>query len=159
MVVVDKLTCYAHFIPLRHPFTIAKVALAYMDNVFKLHSLPEIIVSDNDPIFTSRFWKELFSLIGTELCMSSAYHPKTNGQSQRVNQCLEIYLCCFTHACPSRWSHSSLWRSIGTTPVNTQRSRPHHLLLCMVMNHATRGLNLLRSAPSLHFKIGWKNAS
>lgn len=104
MVVVDKLTRYAHFIPLHHPFTAAKVALAYTDHVFKLHSLPEVIISDRDPIFTSRFWKELFSQIGTELRMSSAYHPETDGQTERVNQCLEIYLRCFTHACPSKWS-------------------------------------------------------
>lgn len=81
LVIVDKLTRYAHFIPLHHPFTAAKVALAFVDNVFKLHSMPEIIVSDRDPIFTSRFWKELFSLVGTDLRMSSAYHPKTDGQS------------------------------------------------------------------------------
>jgi hypothetical protein len=104
MVVVDKFTRYAHFIPLHHPFTAAKVAAAYMTNVFKLHSLPKVMVSDRDPIFTSRFWKELFSLMGSELRMSSAYHPQTDGQSERVNQCLEIYLRCFTHACPTKWS-------------------------------------------------------
>jgi hypothetical protein len=92
MVVVDKYTRYAHFIPLHHPFTAAKVAAAYMTNVFKLHSLPKVMISDRDPIFTSRFWKELFQLLGSELRMSSAYHPQTDGQSERVNQCLEIYL-------------------------------------------------------------------
>ena len=102
MVVVDKFTRYAHFIPLRHPFTTTKVALAYMDNVFKLHSLPKTMVSDRDPIFTSQFWHELFSQLGSELRMSSAYHPQTDGQSERVNQCLEIYLRCFTHACPKK---------------------------------------------------------
>jgi hypothetical protein len=104
MVVVDKYTRYAHFIPLHHPFTAAKVAAAYMTNVFKLHSLPKVMISDRDPIFTSRFWKELFELLGSELRMSSAYHPQTDGQSERVNQCLEIYLRCFTHACPTKWS-------------------------------------------------------
>lgn len=104
MVVVDKFTRYAHFIPLRHPFTAAKVASAYIDNVFKLHSLPKTMVSDRDPIFTSRFWKELFTQLGSELCMSSAYHPQTDGQSERVNQCLEVYLRCFTHACQKKWS-------------------------------------------------------
>lgn len=104
MVVVDKFTRFAHFIPLHHPFTAAKVAAAYLNNVFKLHSLPKIMVSDRDPIFTSRFWKEFFSMMGNELRINSAYHPQTDGQSGRVNQCLEIYLRCFTHACPGKWS-------------------------------------------------------
>lgn len=109
MVVVDKYTHYAHFIPLHHPFTAAKVAAAYLDHVFKLHSLPKVMISDRDPIFTSRFWQELFKLLGSELNMSLAHHPQTDGQSERVNQCLETYLRCFTHACPSKWSqHLSL---------------------------------------------------
>jgi hypothetical protein len=109
MVVVDKFTHYAHFIPLHHPFSAAKVATAYMDHVFKLHSLPKVMISDRDPIFTSRFWKELFKLLGSELNMSSAYHPQTDGQSERVNQCVETYLRCFAHACPAKWSqHLSL---------------------------------------------------
>jgi hypothetical protein len=116
MVVVDKFTKYAHFIPLCHPFTAAKVAAAYMDNVFKLHSLPKVMISDRDPIFTSKFWKEFFSMMGSELRMSSAYHPATDGQSERVNQALEIYLRCFTHACPHKWS---LWIALAEYWYNT----------------------------------------
>jgi hypothetical protein len=116
MVVVDKFTCYAHFVPLHHPFTAAKVAAAYMDNVFKLHSLPKVLVSDRDPIFTSQFWKELFSKMGTDLRMSSAYHPATDGQTERVNQVLEVYLRCFTHACPRKWS---TWLSLAECWYNT----------------------------------------
>jgi hypothetical protein len=102
MVVVDKFTCYAHFIPLRHPFTAARVATAYLDHVFKLHGLPKVMISDRDPIFTSKFWQALFTQLGSELHMSSAYHPETDGQSERVNQCLECYLRCFSHAFPRR---------------------------------------------------------
>ena len=66
-VVVDKFSKYAHFIPMKHPFTAFQVALAFMDNVFKLHGLPEALVSDRDRIFTSSLWQELFKLTKTQL--------------------------------------------------------------------------------------------
>jgi hypothetical protein len=117
MVVVDKLTRYANFIPLHHPFTAAKVATAFIDNVYKLHSLPKIMISNQDPIFTSKFWKEMFKQIGSELRLSTAYHPETDGQSERVNQCLESYLRCFAHACPKKWSQylslAEFWYNIS----------------------------------------------
>lgn len=103
LVVVDKFSKYAHFLPLSHPFTALQIATIYMNNVFKLHGLPTTLVSDRDKIFTSNLWQELFKLLGTDLRMSSAYHPQTDGQTERVNQCLETYLRCFVHTCPSGW--------------------------------------------------------
>lgn len=103
MVVVDKFSKYAHFIPLSHPFTALSVAQSYMQNVYNLHGLPAAIILDRDRIFTSDFWRELFTLAGTELRMSSAYHPQSDGQTERVNQCLEAYLRCFVQGCPKQW--------------------------------------------------------
>lgn len=116
LVVVDKFSRYAHFIPLAHPFSAADVAVAFMDNVFKLHSLPEQIISDRDRVFNSLFWRQLFSLTGTTLSMSSSYHPQTDGQTERVNQCLEGYLRCFAHACPTKWIQ---WLSLAEFWYNT----------------------------------------
>ena len=75
LVVVDRFTKVSHFLPLKHPFTAASVAKVFLNNIVRLHGLPLSIVSDRDKIFTSAFWKELFQVWGTELQMSTGYHP------------------------------------------------------------------------------------
>lgn len=116
LVVVDKFSKYANFIPLAHPYTTMKIASVYMDQVYKLHGLPQVLISDRDRIFTSNLWQELFKLSGTDLRLSSAYHPQTNGQTERVNQCLEAYLRCFLHGCPTKWKD---WLSLAEFWYNT----------------------------------------
>lgn len=61
------------------------------------------MVTDRDKIFTSKLWTELFNMAGTQLRMSSAYHPQSDGQTERVNQCLEAFLRCFVQGCPNQW--------------------------------------------------------
>jgi hypothetical protein len=102
---VDKFSKYSHFLPLSHPFTAFQVAQLFLNNIFKLHGQPSAIVSDRDKVFTSTIWKELFKLLDINLRMSSAYHPQMDGQTERVNQCLETYLRCFVHTCPTKWHH------------------------------------------------------
>jgi hypothetical protein len=103
MVVVDRLTKYAHLIPLKHPFNASTVAQVFLDSVVKLHGVPLSIVSDRDKNFISRLWKELFSALGTKLQFTTAYHPQTDGQSERVNQFIEMFLRCFVHDNPQHW--------------------------------------------------------
>lgn len=78
--------------------------------------MPHAIVSYRDKIFTSRFWQELFKLSGTKLRMSSAYHPQSDGQIERVNQSVEAYLRCFIQACPTKWSD---WLALAEFWYNT----------------------------------------
>ncbi|XP_065636169.1 uncharacterized protein LOC136070305 [Quercus suber] len=103
LVVVDRLTKFVHFIPLSYPYTTAKVASLFMQHIFKLHGMPTSIVSDRDPIFTSKFWEELFRLQGVELAMSSAYHPQSDGQTEVVNKSLEQFLRAFAGDKPKQW--------------------------------------------------------
>ena len=88
MVVVDRLTKYAHFCALSHPFKASTVATTFMDTIQKLHGNPRVIVSDRDPIFTGNFWTELFSYLDTQLAHSSSYHPQSDGQTEIVKKCL-----------------------------------------------------------------------
>lgn len=88
MVVVDRLSKYAHFSDLKANYSSKVVAETFMNTMVKLHGFPKTIVSDRDKVFTSQFWQQLFKLSGTSLNMSTAYHPQSDGQSEAVNKCL-----------------------------------------------------------------------
>jgi hypothetical protein len=92
MVVVDRLTKMAHFIPCHKTITARQCADLFVTNVFKLHGIPTSIVSDRYKLFTSEFWSMLFYKLGTSLDMSSGYHPQTDGQTERMNRTLEEML-------------------------------------------------------------------
>lgn len=66
--------------------------------------MPTVIISDRDRIFTSALWQELFKLTKTTFNMSSSYHPQMDGQTEHLNQCLETYLRCMVHSCPTKWA-------------------------------------------------------
>jgi hypothetical protein len=87
LVVVDRFK-YNHFF------------LLFLDNIVKLHGVPSSIVCDRDKIFTSTFWSELFKLLHTNTKLSSAYHPQIDGQTERVNQYLEMFLRCVVQLTP-----------------------------------------------------------
>ncbi|RVW67435.1 Retrovirus-related Pol polyprotein from transposon 17.6 [Vitis vinifera] len=141
MVVVDRLSKYAHFIALSHPFSAKMIAEKFVENIIKLHGMPKSIISDRDPIFVSKFWQEFFTMSGTQLKLSSAYHPQTDGQTEVVNRCLEQYLRCFVHQWPRKWFSYLSWAeywynttyhcSTGMTPFQALYGRlppsiPHY---------------------------------
>jgi hypothetical protein len=102
-VFVDKLSKQVHFAPGHTTDTASDVARQFFDNVFRLHGMPTSIVSDRDAKFTSRFWKELHRLMDVKLAMSTAFHPQTDGQTERANQTLESILRAFVDQRQTNW--------------------------------------------------------
>jgi hypothetical protein len=109
ILVVDRFLKYAHFIALGHLYSATTVAKAFFDTIVRLHGVPESIVSERDPVFTSTLWKELFRLTGTKLCTSSAFHPQTDDQSKVANKIITTYLHCLAGDRPRSWLRWLPW--------------------------------------------------
>uniref|UniRef100_A0A4W5P1G0 Integrase catalytic domain-containing protein n=1 Tax=Hucho hucho TaxID=62062 RepID=A0A4W5P1G0_9TELE len=119
LVVVDRFSKAAHFIPLPKLPSAKETADLILQNVVRIHGTPVDIVSDRGPQFMSRYWKAFWSLLGSSVSLSSGFHPQSNGQTEWINQELEKYLCCFTSHQPSSWSRFLLWAELAH---NTLRS-------------------------------------
>ncbi|GKD16899.1 putative reverse transcriptase domain-containing protein [Tanacetum coccineum] len=91
-VIVDRLTKSAHFLPIRENDPLDKLARWYLNRIVARHGIPVSIICDRDGRFTSNFWKSFQKALGTDICMSTAYHPETDGQSERTIQTLEDML-------------------------------------------------------------------
>jgi len=91
-VIVDRFSKMGHFIPLRTEEHIKELALTFVKEIWCLHRLPESIVSDRDTRFTSKFWTSLMQLLQVKLSLSTAFHPESDAQTERVNQTQEKYL-------------------------------------------------------------------
>lgn len=101
--VVDRLSKRTHFLPTTTDVSAVDLAQLFFDRVFVHHGLPRVIVSDRDPRFTSKFWDSLFTLLDTKLAMSTAFHPQTDGQSERANRTLEDMLRAYCHDRQDTW--------------------------------------------------------
>jgi len=104
LVIVDRLTKWAIFIPTTTTLTSAGLAELILDRLISQHGLPNAIVSDRGSKFTSKLWKYLTSRLGIKLRLSTAFHPQTDGQTEQVNQVLEQYLRIFTSYNQDDWS-------------------------------------------------------
>jgi transposase InsO family protein len=124
--VTDKLTKMGHFIATEKTVNAEKTARLLLQHVVKHHSLPAAIISDRDPRFTSALWSEVWKGTGTELRMSSSYHPQTDGQTERLNRVLETGLRMYCNSARNDWDeclhmveayyNSSVHESTGKTP-------------------------------------------
>jgi transposase InsO family protein len=84
-VIVGRLTKTAHFLPVHTMYIVKKYAEIYLEQIVRLHGIPKTIISDHGAQFVARFWEQLQDALGTKLIQSSAYHPQTDGQTERVN--------------------------------------------------------------------------
>ena len=139
-VIIDRLTKSAHFIPINIRYSLDKLTQLYIREVVRLHGIPSSIISDRDPRFTSGFWRSLHKALGTKLRLSSAYHPQTDGQSERTIQSLEDLLraCVLEHK--GSWDkylplieftyNNSFHSSIGMAPFEALYGRKCRTPLC-----------------------------
>jgi hypothetical protein len=127
-VIIDRLTKVAHFIPVKDTFEEATLARIYLKEIVRLHGISQRIVSNRGTQFTSKFWLSLQQAMGTKLDFSTAYHPQSDGQTERVNKVLEDLL-----RGPSTKTGSPVCRmqNSRTTIVTRPASRCHPSKPCM----------------------------
>ena len=102
-VVICLLTSMVHLIPSRTNYNASQLAELMFEHVYKLHGLPKNIISDRDVLFTSTFWSQLHRLIGTKLWLSSAYHPQSDGSTERANRTITQMLRQCVHPNQKDW--------------------------------------------------------
>ena len=141
-VIVDRLTKSAHFIPIRMDYPLTTLATLYRDQIVRLHGVPREIISDRDPRFTSRFWKAFQTAMGTESKFSTAFHPQTDGQTERTIQILEDLLRACILDFGGSWEehlplvefsyNNSYQATIGMAPFEALYGRPCRSPVCWV---------------------------
>jgi len=92
LVINDRLTKYAYMVPYKEASTAENLASVFLRTIVANHGTPDEIISDRDKLFTSKFWTTLIAALGTKRKLSTAFHPQTNGQTERTNQTMEAYL-------------------------------------------------------------------
>ena len=130
---VDRLTKSSHLLPISESYSVDKLAETFQKEIIRLHGTPVSIISDRDPRFTSRFWKGFQKAWGTSLNFSTAFHPQTDGQSERTIQTLEDMLrtCAIEwsgnwddYLCLVEFAYNNSWHaSIGMAPFEALYGR------------------------------------
>ena len=115
LVTMDRLGKWAHFIPTTSDVTSLGVTQLFQDSVWKLHGLPEEVISDRGPQFVSKFMRGLSEILRIKIAASTAYHPQTDSQTERVNQEVEQFLCLFVSQRQDDWFD---WLSIAEFTYN-----------------------------------------
>jgi hypothetical protein len=103
LVIVDRLTKYTHFIPCKATLTAEQLGFLVLDRLIRYHGIPKAFVTDRDKLFTSAYWRTLVAQMGIHHKLSSAFHPETDGQTERTNQTLEAYLRHYVNNAQDNW--------------------------------------------------------
>ena len=119
---------------IRRCHVLIKYAKKYIAEIVRLHGIPKTIMSDHGSQFTAHFWEHLHKGLGTSLVRSTAYHPQTDGQTERVNVVLEDMLRACVLSSRGHGNHGYLWQSSLTTTVTKRVSRWLHLKHCIAEN-------------------------
>jgi hypothetical protein len=167
LVVVDRFSKMAHFSPTRTTADAPEIARLFLWNICRLHGFPSDIVSDRDKIFTSGFWRHFLALANIKPNMSTAFHPQTDGQTERVNQILEQYLRIFCNYQQDNWEellptaelayNNSTHSSTGKSPFFANYGY-HPTLPATVHAHALKSSNpaaeeLVKTLRDLHNQV------
>jgi len=129
VVFVDKLTKMVHYVATNTTVTAPQLATLFLHEVVRLHGLPQAILSDRDPRFTAHFWRSLWQQLGTKLTMSTAYHPQTDGQTERANRTLEEMIRAYVNFKQDDWdTHlSTLELAYNNTKQSSTGFSPFYL--------------------------------
>jgi len=127
-VIIDRLTSLVHLVPIKTSTDATELAHRYIQEIVRLHSVAKSIVSDRDPRFTSKFWAEVNRILGTQLLMSTAFHPQTDGVTERANRTINAILRAVVNPDQSNWVekipmvefaiNSSVNKSTGYAPFD-----------------------------------------
>jgi hypothetical protein len=115
MVVIDKLSKSAQFIPVKSTFKAINIAEIFIEEIFRLHGIPKMVISDRDVKLTSAFWKELFAVLNTNLNFSTSYHPQIDGQTERTNQIIEDMLHMYVRKNQTSGKTTYTWWNLHIT--------------------------------------------
>ena len=149
VVFVDKLSKMVHYAPTTQTVTAEGLAELFFKEIVRFHGVPSSIVSDRDPRFTSKFWSALWKLLGTNLHLSTAYHPQSDGQTERANRTLEEILRSFVNAHRDNWDeylvaaeiavNNSVQESTGYSPFYLNFGQHPNLPMNQGLNADTTG--------------------
>ena len=164
LVMVDRLTKYAHFVPTTKSVTAEALGHVVLDRLVRYHGMPKSLITDRDKLFTSAFWKTLTAAMGIKHKLTTAFHPQTDGQTERTNQTLEAYLRHFLNHTQDNWGsllpmaqlainnmrsdttkETPFFANFGKDPLLFNTELPH--------NNAARALEKTRALRKTHDTI------
>ena len=130
LVMVDRLTKYSHYIPCNKSLSADQLAHLVLDRLVRYNGIPKNFITDRDKLFTSNYWKTLVAGLGIKHRMSTAYHPQTDGQIERMNQTLEVYLRSYLNFAQDNWVQllPMAQLSLNNLPSATTKKTPFFAL-------------------------------